>query len=214
MSANLENSAVATGLEKISFHSNPKERQCQRMFELPYSCAHFTCQQGDAQNPSSKASTVWELGTSRFTSWIQKSQRNRCQIANTCCIIQKSSEFQKSIYFCFIDYSKAFDFVENCGTNCGKFLKRWKYQTALPVSCETYIQVKKQQLELDMKQQIGSKLGKEYIKAVYCHPAYLTYMQSASYAMPGWMNHKLESRLQGEISIISNMQMTPPYVRK
>ena len=65
-------------------------------------------------------------------------------------------------------------------TNCGKFLKRWEYQTTLPASWEIYMQVKKQQLELDMEQQTGSKLGKEYIKAVYCHPAYLTYMQSTS----------------------------------
>ena len=71
------------------------------------------------------------------------------------------------------------------------------------------MQVKKQQLELDMEQQTGSKLRKEYIKAVYCHPAYLTYMQSTSCKMPGWMNHKLESRLPGEISIISDMRMTP-----
>ena len=62
------------------------------------------------------------------------------------------------------------------------------------------MQVKKQQLELDMKQQTGSKLGREYIKAVYCHPAYLTHMQSTSCEMPGWMKHKLESRLPGEIS--------------
>ena len=70
--------------------------------------------------------------------------------------------------------------------------------------------VKKQQLELDMEQRSGSKLGKKYIKAVYCHPAYLTYMHSTSFEMPGWMKHKLESRLQGEISITSDMQMTPP----
>ena len=65
------------------------------------------------------------------------------------------------------------------------------------------MQVKKQQLELDMEQQTGSKLGKEYVKAVYCHPAYLTYMQSKSCEMLGWMKHKLESRLPGEISITS-----------
>ena len=76
------------------------------------------------------------------------------------------------------------------------------------------MQVKKQQLELDMEQQTGSKLGKEYIKAVYCHPAYLTYVQSTSYEMPGWMKHKLESRLLGEISITSDMQMTPPIWQK
>ena len=72
------------------------------------------------------------------------------------------------------------------------------------------MQVKKQQLERDMKQQTGFNLGKEYVKAVYCHPAYLTYMQSTSCEMLGWMEHKLEIRLPGEISIISDMQMTPP----
>ena len=63
------------------------------------------------------------------------------------------------------------------------------------------------QLELDMEQQTGSKLGREYVKAVYCHPAYLTYMQSTSYEMLGWMKHKLEARLQGEISTTSDMEM-------
>ena len=76
------------------------------------------------------------------------------------------------------------------------------------------MQVKKQQLELDMEQQTGSKLGKEYVKAVYCHPNYLTYMQSTSSKMMGWMKHKLESRLPGEISITSDMQMTPPLWQK
>ena len=76
------------------------------------------------------------------------------------------------------------------------------------------MQVKKQQLELDMEQWTGSKLGKEYVKAVYCHPAYLTYTQSISCKMPGWMKHKLESRLLGEISITSDMQMTPPLWQK
>ena len=83
-----------------------------------------------------------------------------------------------------------------------------QYQTTLPASWEICMQVKKQQLELDMEQQIGSKLGKEYVKTVYCHPAYLTYMQSTSYEMLGWMKHKLESRLPGEISITSDTQMT------
>ena len=76
------------------------------------------------------------------------------------------------------------------------------------------MQVRKQQLELDMEQQTGSKLGKEYIKAVYCHCAYLTYMQSTSCEMLGWMKHKLETRLLGEISTTSNMQMTPPLWQK
>ena len=76
------------------------------------------------------------------------------------------------------------------------------------------MQVKKQQLEPYMEQRTGSKLGKEYAKAVYCHPIYLTYMQSTSYEMPGWMQHKLESRLPGEKSVTSDMQMTPPLWQK
>ena len=76
------------------------------------------------------------------------------------------------------------------------------------------MQVKKQELEPDMEQQTGSKLGEEYIKAVYCHPAYLTYMQSTSWEMLGWRKHKLESRLPGEISITSDKQMTPPLRQK
>ena len=72
-------------------------------------------------------------------------------------------------------------------TNCGEFLKRWEYQSTLPAFWETCVQVKKQQLELNMEQQTGSKLGKEYVKAVYCHPAYLTYMQSTSWETLGWI---------------------------
>ena len=72
------------------------------------------------------------------------------------------------------------------------------------------MQVRKQHLELDMEQQTGSKSGKEYVKAVYCQPAYLTYMQSTSSEMLDWKKHKLESRLLGEISITSDMQMIPP----
>ena len=99
-------------------------------------------------------------------------------------------------------------------TSCGKFFKRWEYQTTLPASWEICVQVKKQQLELDMKQQTGSKLGKEYVKAVYCQPAYLTYMQSTSCEMPGWMKNKLESKSPGEIPITSDMQMTLPLWQK
>ena len=76
------------------------------------------------------------------------------------------------------------------------------------------MQIKKQQLEPDMEQWTASKLGKEYVKAVYCHPAYLTYMQSISCEMPGWMKHKLESIFPGEIAITSDMQMTSPLCRK
>ena len=76
------------------------------------------------------------------------------------------------------------------------------------------MQVKKQQLELDIEQQTGSKSGKKYVKAIYCYPAYLTYMQNTSCEMLGWMKHKLESRLLGETSISSDMQVTLPNGRK
>ena len=76
------------------------------------------------------------------------------------------------------------------------------------------MQVKKQQLELDVEQQTGSKSEKEYIKDVYCHPAYLTHRQSTSCEMPGWMKHKLKSRLPGEILITSDMEMTPSFWHK
>ena len=109
---------------------------------------------------------------------FRKGRGTRDQIANICWIIKKAREFQKNIYFCFIDYAKAFDCVDP--TNCGKLFKRWEYQTTWPASWEICTQVKKEQLKLDMEQQTGSKLGKEYIKAVYCHPDDLTYMQRSS----------------------------------
>ena len=96
----------------------------------------------------------------------------------------------------------------------GKFLKIWEYHTTVPASWEICMQVQKQKLELYMEQWTGSKLGKKYDKSIYCHPAYLTYMQSTSCKMPGWMKHKLESRLPGEISIISDTQVTSSLWQK
>ena len=133
---------------------------------------------------------------------FRKGRGTTDQIANICWIIEKAREFQKNIYLYFINNAKAFVCIT---TNCGKFLKRWEYQTILPSSWEICMQVKKQQLELYMEQQTGSNSGKVYVKAVHCHLAYLTYMQSTSYKMHGWMKHKLESRLPGEISITSDM---------
>ena len=104
---------------------------------------------------------------------------------NICWIKEKARELQKNIYFCFIDNDKAFDCVDH--KKCGKFLKRCEYQTTLSASWEICMQVKKQQLKPDMKQQTGSKLEKQYIKAGYCHSAYLIYMQSTSCKMLGWM---------------------------
>ena len=99
-------------------------------------------------------------------------------------------------------------------TNCGKFFKSWEYQTTWCTSWEICMQVKKQQLELDREKETGLKLGKEYDKAVHCHPDCLTYMQSTSWEMLDWMKHKLESSFLGEISITSDMQMTPHLCQK
>ena len=123
----------------------------------------------------------------------------------------KKQEFQKSIYFCFIDYTKPLTVWIT--TNCGKFLNKWEYQTTWPASWEICMQVKNQQLELDMEQQTGSKSGKEYVKAVYHQSAYLIHMQSTSWEMLGWMKHKLESRLPGEITITSDTWQHHPYGR-
>ena len=138
---------------------------------------------------------------------FRKGRGTRDQIANIHRIMEKAREFQKNIYFCFIDYAKAL--TMRITTNFGKFFKRWEYQTILPASWEICMQVKKQQLGLDMEQHTSSKSGTENVKAAYYHPAYLTYMQSTSCEVPGWMKQKPESRLPGEISITSDMQMTP-----
>ena len=125
----------------------------------------------------------------------------------------KAREFRRNIYFCFIDYAKAFDCVDH--NKLWKIFKGTRIpETTWPASWEICMQVNKQHLELDMEQQIGSTSGKEYIKAVCCYPAYLTYMQSTSWETLCWMQHKLESRLPGEISITSNKQMTPPLWQK
>jgi len=114
----------------------------------------------------------WEL----TDIWVgfRKGRGTRYQSANIHWNIEKAREFQKNIYFCFIDYTKAFDCVDH--NKLWKILKEMGYQVISPAFWETCMQVAKQQLGLDMEQQAGSKLGKEYIKAVYFHPAYLTYM--------------------------------------
>ena len=142
---------------------------------------------------------------------FRKGRRTRDQIANIHWIIEKAREFQKCIYFCFINYTKAFDCVNH--NKLWKILKEMGWPDHLTCFLRNLYAGQKA-TELDMKQQTGSKLGKENIKAVYCHPSYLTYTQHISCEMLGWMKLKLESRLLGEISITSDMQMTPPLWQK
>ena len=108
---------------------------------------------------------------------LDKTEEQEIKVPKSVGSSKKQESSIKSIYYCFIDYAKAFDCVDH---NPGKFFKRWEYQTTWSTSWEICIQVRKQQLELGMEQQIGSKSGKEYIKAASYHPAYLTYMQSTS----------------------------------
>ena len=125
----------------------------------------------------------------------------RDQIASIRWITEKAREFQKNTHFCFIDYAKAFDCVDH--NKLWKTVKKMGIPDHLTCLLRNLYAVRKQQLEPDMEQLTGSKLGKEYIKAVYCHPVYLTRMQRISCEMPGWIKHKLESTLPGETSISS-----------
>ena len=143
---------------------------------------------------------------------FRKGRGTRDEIANIPWSLKKQKSSRKTSSSTLLTMLKALTMWIT--TNCGKFWKRWEYQTTWYASWEICIQVKKQQLELDMEQQTGSKSGKKYVMAIYHHPAYLTYIQSTSWEIPGWMKHKLESRLLGEISITSDMQMTPPLWQK
>ena len=146
MPANLENSAVATGLEKVSFHSNPKERQCQTISHA--SKVILKILQAKLQQYVNHELPDVQAG-------FRKGTGTRDQIANIRWIMETGREFQKNIYLCFIDYVKASDCVDH--NKLWKILKRWEYQTTWPASWEAYMQVRKQQLELDMEKQTGSK---------------------------------------------------------
>ena len=109
----LENSAVAPGLEKVSFHSNPKERQCQRMLKLPHNCTHLTCCKAMLKILQVRLQQYMNCELPDIQTGFRKGRGTRDKIANICWIIGKTSEFQKNICFCFIDYAKAFDCVDH-----------------------------------------------------------------------------------------------------
>ena len=212
MPPNLENSAVATGLEKVSFHSNPQKGNAKEC--LNYCTIAFI---------SHTSKIMLKILQARLQQYVncelpdvqagfRKGRGTRDQITNIFASSRNQESSRKISTSALLTMPKPLTVWTT--TNCGKFLKRWEYQTTCPASWEICMQVRRQQLELDMEQQTGSELGKEYVKAVYCHPVYLTYMQNTSWETLGWMKHKLESRLLGEISITSDMQMTPPYGRK
>ena len=128
MSANLENSAVATGQENVNFHSNPKEGQCKRIFKLLHNCTHFTCQQTNAQNSPNQASTEHEWRISRCSSWIQKRQRNqRLNCQHSLDHRKKQENSRKTTASALLTMLKLLTVWIK--TKLGKFLKRWEYQT-------------------------------------------------------------------------------------
>ena len=141
---------------------------------------------------------------------FRKGRETRDQIAIICSIIEKAREFQKNIYFCFIDYTKAFDCVDH--NKLWKILKEMGIPDHLTCFLRSLFAGQEVTVRTRRGTRTGSKLGKEYVKSVYCHPAYLTSVQSTSLEMPGW--RKLKSRLLREISIKSVMQMTPPLWQK
>ena len=155
---------------------------------------------------------MWHVNFQMFKLVLEKAEEPEIKLLTSAGSWKKQESSRKTSLSALLSMPKP---LTVCITiNCGKFWKRWEYQTTWPASWETSMQVRMQQLELDMDQQTGSKLGKEYVKAVYCHPAYLTYMQSTSWETLSWKKHKLESRLPGKISTTSNMQVTPPLWQK
>ena len=175
---------LKTNVQLCSFHI--LVRLCTKTFKLDFSSTwteHFHMKElpfEEAEEPEIKLPTFAE-------SWKkQRGFRNPCTSASL--TVQKSLTVWTTI-------------------NCGKFLKGWGCQIALLVLWETCMWVKKQSLEPVMEQWTVSKLGKEYVKAVCHHSVYLISLRRTSYGMSGWMNHKLESRLSGDISTISDMQM-------
>ena len=153
MPANLENSALATGMEKVSFHSNPKERD---------ECSNY-CTIALISHASKVMLNILQARLQQYVNHelpdvqagFRKGRGARDQIANNCWIMEKAREFQKNIYFCFIDHAKAFDCVDH--NKLWKILKEMGISDQLTCLLGNCMQVRKQQLELDMEQQTGSK---------------------------------------------------------
>ena len=212
MPANLEDSAVATGLEKSVFIPIPKKDNAKE-------CSNYRT----IALISHASKVMLKILQARLQQFMnqelpdvqdgfRKGKGTRNQIANIRWIIKKAREFQKNIYFCFIDYAKAFDYVDH--NKLWKFLKEMGIADHLTCLLSNLYAGQEATVRTGHGTTDGSKLGKEYLKAVYCHPAYLTYMQSTSKEKLGWMKHKLESRLLGEISISSDMQVTSALWQK
>ena len=206
------NSAVATGLEKVSFHSNPKERQCQRMLKLLQIALISHANKVMLKILQARLQQYVNRALPNVQAGFRKGRGTRDQIASIHWIMEKAIEFQKNIYFCFIDYAKIFDCVDHD--------KLWKIlkELGIPDHLTYLLRNLYAGQEATVRTEHGTtdwfQVGKGVCQGCILSPAYLTSMQSTSWEMLGWRKHKLESRLLGAISITSGMQMTPPLWQK
>ena len=195
-----------TGKGQFSFQSQSKAMPRNAQTTAHLHSSHMLAKQCSKFSKLGFNST-WTMNLQMFNLDLEKTEEPEFSLPTSVGSSKKQESSGKISTFALLTMLKPL--ILWLTTNCGTFLKTWEHQTTLLASWEICMQVKKQQLELDMEKKTGSKFGKEYVKVVYCHPAYLTYMQSAWCDMPGWMKHKLKSRLLVEISITSDMQMTP-----
>ena len=156
MPANLENLTVATGLEKVSFCSNPKERQCQRMLKLPYNwCSSHTLAKRHSKFSKPGFNNTWTVNFQVFKLVLEKAEEPEIKLPTSAGSSKKQESSRKTSISALLTMPKSLTVW--IAINYVKFFKRWEYQTTWSASWETYMQVRKQQLELDMKQQTSSK---------------------------------------------------------
>ena len=182
-----------TGKGQFSFQSQRKEMPKNAQTTAQLHSSHMLVKQCSKFSKPG-FSNMWTVNFHMFKLVLEKAEEPEIKLPTSDGSSKKQESSRKTSISDLLTMPKPLTVWIT--TNCGKFFKRWEYQTTWPTSWEIYMQVKKQQLELDMEKQTGSKLGKEYVKAVYCHRAYLTYMQSTSRETLGWMKHKLESRFR------------------
>ena len=192
MPANLENSAVATGLEKVSFHSNPKERQCQSMLKLPHLCAYFICQQSNAQNSPSWASTYFQM----FKLDLEKEEESEIKLPTSVGSLKKQENSRKTPTSVLLTMPKPLTVW--IPTNW-KILQEMGIPDHLTCLLRNLYAGQEAIVRAGHETTDWFQIGKGVHQGcIFCHPAYLTYMQSTSCEMLSWMNHKLELRLLGK----------------
>ena len=212
MPANLENSAMATGLEKVSFHSNPKERQCQRMFNHHTIVLISHASKVILKILQAKLQQYMNRQLPDVQPGFRKGRGTRDQIANICWIIKKAREFQKNMYFCFIDYAKAFD--------CVNHSKLWKILKEMGIP--DYVTCLLRNLYAGQEATVRSKhgtmdwfqIGKGVCQGCILSPCLFNLYEEHIMWNAGLDEAQLESRFLGGISITSDMQMTPPLWQK